>query len=389
MEVTNIKPNVDLIALGSRSIYLVGTAHISHSSADLAEEVIREVKPHSVAVELCASRYESLKDPERWKNTDIVSVIRKGRAYVLMAQLALAAFQKKLGAQLHIKPGAEMLRACDTAEQIGAALTMADRDIKTTLKRTWASISLWTSVRLVSTMLVNLFGNQKIDLSEIERLKSADALEEMLGEFSEKLPQVRTALIDERDQYLSQKIKHSPGEKVVAIVGAGHVPGIKKWIEQDLDLAPLEIIPPKGKTALIVGWLMFIAVMGMVVWGFTQSGAMASWEMLKAWFWITGFSAAVGSALAMAHPLTVVCSFLVSPFTTLHPVLASGWFAGLIEAWLRRPRVSDFETIADDLTSFQRLLRNRISRILAVIIMTNLGGTIGSVIGTWTIANML
>jgi len=389
MEIVSLRKNVDLLKLDGREIYLIGTAHISQASADLVEEIITQIKPDSVAVELCAPRFQSLKDPERWKNTDIVSVIREGKIWVLMAQLALAAFQKKLGAKLHIKPGAEMLRALELAEKTGSNQVLADREIKTTLKRTWAAVGFGSALRLLSSMTMNLLGDKEIDLEEIERLKASDALEELVGEFSEKLPGVKTALIDERDQYLSQKIKRAPGNKVVAVVGAGHVPGIKRFIETEIDLAPLEVIPEAGKLGRKIGWALFALVTAIITAGFMRAGAGMSFEMIKAWFWITGLAAAVGAALALPHPLTVIAAFLSSPVTTLHPILASGWVSGLVEALIRKPRVADFDTIADDFTSVRGVFRNRISKILVVIILTNLGGTIGSIVGTYTIASML
>ncbi|RMG39308.1 MAG: TraB family protein, partial [Candidatus Dadabacteria bacterium] len=194
--------NVELIRLDHKIIFLVGTAHISKKSAELVSDVIEQVRPDSVAVELCHSRYQSLKDPDRWKNMDIVSVIREGRAYVLVAHLLLASFQKKLGDQLDIKPGIEMLKAVEAAEKAGAETVLADRDVRITLKRIWASLDIWSMSKLIATMLGATISDTKIDEAEIERLKSADALEEAMREFSESLPKVRTALIDERDKYL-------------------------------------------------------------------------------------------------------------------------------------------------------------------------------------------
>ncbi len=389
LTIENIKPNLDLLRLDDKEIYLVGTAHVSHASTELTEQTIRDIKPDTVCIELCDSRFESLKDPEKWKRTDIISVLRQKRMYVLMAQLVLAAFQKKLGAQLHIKPGAEMMRAAEVAKEVGSEIVLADRDIRTTLKRTWASISFFTSAKVLGAMIGSLFSDKQIDVQEIERLKSTDALEELMGEFSQKLPGVRTALIDERDIFLSQKIRQANGSKIVAIVGAGHIPGIKKFMAESIDLKPLMEIPPANKIGKIIGWGMLIAFIVILIWGFVHSGAAASYEMMKAWFWITGFSAAVGAALSIGHPLTVISAFLSAPFTTLHPLLASGWIAGLVEAYIRKPRVMDFETVLDDITTVKGVFRNRISKVLLVCILTNLTGTIGAFLGTWTIANML
>ncbi|MBX7137765.1 MAG: TraB/GumN family protein [Oligoflexia bacterium] len=388
-ESQNFGPNVDLLRYGEKEIYLVGTAHLSQASTELVDHVVREIRPDTVAVELCESRYRSLKDPDRWKNTDLLSVIREGRGYVLLAQLLLTAFQKKLGNQLKIKPGAEMMRAVAVADEVGAATVMADREIRTTLKRTWSVLSIWSAAKLIATMLGSVLGDHKIDEAEIERLKNTDALEGALQEFSEHLPSVRVTLIDERDQFLAAKIREAGQKKIVAVVGAGHVPGIKRHLNEAIDVEALSTVPPKSLRSRIGGWLFLAVFVGFIIYGFVQAGAEKGIDMMQMWFWVTGFAAAFGSALALAHPLTVLSAFIASPFTTLHPLLASGWVAALVEAMIRKPRVSDFETIADDITSVRGAYRNRISRILLVMILTNVFGSIGAVLGLGVIAGML
>ena len=389
MQIIEEHDNVDHIPLGDRSIYLVGTAHISKKSVELAEEIIREIKPDSVAVELCHSRYESLKNPDRWKNMDIVQIIRQGKSYVLMAQLMLAGFQKKLGSQLDIKPGAEMMQAIKVADDVEAETVLADRDIRTTLKRTWSALGFWSMVKLIATMITGLFSKQSIKEEEIERLKSSDALEELMKEFSDALPGARKALIDERDQYLAAKIRSAPGTSVVAVIGAGHVPGIKEWIHKDIDLDELTIIPPPGKVGRIVAWSIPVLLLVLVGIGFFRSGATTSLHMLEAWFWINGGLAAVGAALALGHPLTVIAAFFAAPFTSVNPFISAGWVAGLVEAAVRRPTVQDFEEVADDIVTMRGFLKNRISRILLVVILTTLFSAVATFIGFSEIASQL
>ncbi len=383
------RDNVDLIRLGERSIYLVGTAHISKKSTELAESVIREVKPDTVAIELCEPRYQSLQDPDRWKKTDVVSVIRAGKAYVLMAQLMLAGFQKKLGQQLDVKPGAEMLAAAQVAKEVGANLVFADREVRTTLKRTWANLSFGSTLKLCSAMGSGLFSDEKISEEEIERMKSSDALHELMREFSAKLPEVRETLIDERDKYLTAKVQNAPGKTIVAVVGAGHVPGMLSLFGNEIDTAPLDIIPPKGRISRILAWTIPAIVLGLVIWGFFTSGAGASMQMVSAWFWINGLFAAFGAALALPHPLTILSAFVSAPFTSLNPFIASGWVAGLVEAMLRKPLVSDFESIADDIVTMKGIWSNRVSRILLVVAMTNIFGSLGALFGIGMISSML
>lgn len=388
-EIRQLKDNVDVVQLGDKTIYLVGTAHISKKSSDLAEEIIREFKPDSVAIELCESRYQSLRDPDRWKKTDVVSVIRTGKAYVLMAQLLLAGFQKKLGSRLDVKPGAEMLRAADTAIDLGSQIVFADREIRTTLKRTWGALGVFSMVRLCFAMGSGVFGDQEITEEEIERMKSSDALHELMNEFSEKLPEVRETLIDERDRYLTAKIQNAPGNTIVAVVGAGHVPGMKKLFGQQIDVAPLETLPPKSFLSKAMAWLIPGSVLALLAWAFIESGAAASAQVATAWFWINGVFAALGAALALPHPFTIAAAFVAAPFTSLSPLLASGWVAGLVEALVRKPLVSDFENIADDIVSLKGIWRNRVSRILLVVALTNIFGSIGALFGIGWISSMI
>lgn len=388
-EISPFKDNVDLVRIGEKTIYLVGTAHISQKSTELAEEIIREVKPDSVAIELCEPRFQSLKDPDRWKKTDVVSVIRAGKTYVLMAQLLLAGFQKKLGNQLNIKPGAEMLRAATVAEELGCKVIFADREIRTTLKRTWGALGLRSMFRLLFAMGNGVLSDQAISEEEIERMKGSDALHELMREFSEKLPEVRRTLIDERDQYLAAKVQSAPGNTIVAVVGAGHVPGMKLLFGQPIDVAPLETLPPKKLLTKIIGWTMPSIVIGLILWGFFQSGAVASAQMISAWFWINGLFAALGAALALPHPLTILSAFVSAPFTSINPFIASGWVAGLVEAMLRKPLVSDFENIADDVVTLKGIWSNRVSRILLVVALTNIFGSLGALFGIGWISSML
>ncbi len=384
-----IEANVDLVRLGDKLVYLVGTAHVSKKSAELAERIIKDIKPDSVAVELCDSRFQALQDPDRWKNTDIVKVIRSGRAYLLMAQLLLAGFQKKIGEKLEVKPGLEMLLSINAAKEVNAQTVLADRDIRTTLKRTWSALSLWSASKLITAMISSLFVAEEISEEEVERLKSLDALEVMMKELSDAIPEVRQTLIDERDQYLAAKIQEAPGKSVVAILGAGHIPGVKKLLGTKIDIAPLEVIPPKGLVSKLIGWSIPIIFIGMIVGGFFTAGSGASIEMVKTWIVVTGTFASIGALLAFSHPLTVVSAFVGAPFATINPFIAAGWISGLVEAMIRKPRVADLEHIADDVTTLRGFWKNRVSKILLVVAFTNLGAMAGMFIGIPMVASYL
>lgn len=379
--VTPIEDNVDRLEVDGRSIYLVGTAHVSPASAVLVDRVIREQRPDSVCLELCNSRYETLTNPERWKETDLYSVIRDGRAYVLMAQLALAAFQRKLAREFKIRPGEEMHRAMRAATATGADVVLVDREIRTTLKRAWAGAGFGAMLRMVWSLVVSLFNSDTVTAEEIEKLKGNDELAVMLEEFSGALPGVKKALIDERDQYLAAKIRRAPGQRVVAVVGAGHVPGIKRVFSDDIDLAALDELPPAKPVFRLVGWGIPLLLFALVAAGFAFSGRETGEQMILAWVLANGIAAAAGTLIALAHPVTVVTAFLAAPLTSLNPTIAAGWVCGLVEAWLRKPRVLDLERVGDDVTTLPGIWRNRVTRVLLVVILANLGSSLGTFVG--------
>lgn len=383
------RANLDIIERDGQKIYLVGTAHVSQSSVELAESVIREISPDAVAVELCEPRFKALRDPERWKNTDIVEIIKQGKVFLLLAQLILATFQRKLGKELQIKPGAEMLKAVTVAEELNIPVVLADRDVKVTLRRTWASLSRFQKFKLLIQLPAKAILNEKIEPQEIERLKESDALDAAMLELSKAFPGVQKALIDERDQYLAAKIRAATGKKIVAIVGAGHVAGIKRYLDQPIDLDNLEAMPPRGRTGRIILWGLSILIVASLVYATTNSGIEQGLEMAKSWVLLTGGSAALGALLALSHPLTILMAFISGPLTTLAPITRPGWFAGLTEAILRKPKVADLECILDDMTSFRGVWSNRFSRILLVVVFTNILGRMGMLLAIGKMASFI
>lgn len=390
MNKSELPENVHLFEKDGREIYIVGTAHVSLKSAELVESVVREVQPDSVAVELCAPRFRALKNPEEWKKTDIVQVIKQGKAYLLLAQLVLSGFQKKIGKKLGVKPGLEMLRAVEVAEELGAETVLADREVTITLKRTWGRLGFWKGMKLLATLLAEGFApGEELSEEEIERLKTADVLEEAMQEFARALPTVRESLIDERDKYLASKIKAAPGAKVVAVVGAGHVPGISRYLHEEIDLAPLETIPPPSPWLKVIGWGIPLLILALIVYGAMTAGTAVGAQMLWDWIWVNAVFGALGSALALAHPLTILVALIVSPFTSANPAVAAGWVTGLVEATLRKPRVEDFESLTEEPLTLRLVYSNRVTRVLLVVILTNLLGSIGTFLSGGVIASRL
>jgi pheromone shutdown-related protein TraB len=384
-------PHVERIDLPAGTVYLVGTAHISRESVELARTVIEHIKPSSVAIELCESRLKAIQNPEGWKNMDVVQAIREGRGHLLLSQLLLAAFQKKIGAATDVRPGAEMLEAISVAKAMNAELILADRSIRTTLKRVWGHLGFLSAMKLISTIIAGLISGERVKPEDIERLKERDALSAALEEFGQVFPEVESTLIGERDRYMSEMIRRAPAFPTVAIVGAGHVPGISRILREGLsiDLSPLEEIPNKTGLGRMLRWIIPTLIIIIVFIGSFRSGKDAGTAMAFSWIIATGSTAAIGAILALAHPLTIFTATMVAPFTAVNPFLRSGWIAALIEAALRRPRVGDLEGVLDDMTTVRGWYRNRVCRVLLVLISVNLMGIIGGIVAVPLIARHL
>ena len=367
----------------------MGTAHVSRQSAQQVRQIIQENKPETVCVELCQSRYQSIRQKERWQETDIVKIIKEKKSFLLLSNLLLASFQKRIAKKIDIKPGAEMIAAIEAAEAVGAEIYLADRDIRTTLARTWRAMGLWSKVKLMFQIILSLGEVEEIKEEDIEKMKQEDVLESLLSEVGKSLPILKDILIDERDQYLADKIKNAPGQKIVAVVGAGHVQGIKKYWNTDINIQALEQLPPKKKFSGILKWLIPGAIIAMFIAGFFFGGAKAGKDMLIWWIAANAILAGLGSIIALAHPATIISSMLAAPLTSLNPMIAAGWVSGLVEAFSRKPKVKDLETLPDDIMSVRGFWRNKVTRILLVVVFTNLGSSIGTLVAFPVIVKML
>ena len=361
-----------------KEIILLGTAHVSKESAESVEQLIKEERPDTVSIELCKSRYQSITQKKQWQDRDLLKVIREKKAFLLLLNLMLAYFQKKIGKQFGINPGEEMIRAIKTAEETGAQVHLADRDIRITLSRIWRLMGLWTKLKLLFQFIVSVGDVDTIQEEDIEKMKKADVLDTLLSEIGGSLPELKQILIDERDQYLAEKIRTAPGRKIVAIVGAGHVLGIQKYWNKEVDIEKLEEMPPGGKFSRFLKWIVPLLILGIIIVGFFVSGTTTGTQMIKWWVIANAVLAGVGAALALAHPLTVLSAVIASPLTSLNPTIAAGWVAGLVEAFLRRPKVRDFENLPEDISSLKGFWKNKITRILMVVVFTNLGSSLGA-----------
>lgn len=381
-------PNTTLIERDGRRIYLVGTAHISQKSVDEVRTVIESVRPDTVCVELCQTRFDAMTDDSRWRKLDIFQVLKQKKALFLMANLALSAYQRRLGEKLGVEPGAELMAGVRQAEACGSKLVLADRDIQVTLKRTWSNLGFWGKNRILAGLVAGIFGaTEELDEAELEQMKDRDTLTEKMKLFAEAHPKVKQPLIDERDLYLVSSIREAPGETIVAVVGAGHVPGMLENLETVVDRAAISVIPPPGLGARLAPWLIPALVVGGLAWGILDRGATGEnlVDMLLAWVLPTSIGAAVGTIAALAHPLTVLAGLLSAPLTTLHPAIAVGMITAPIEAWKRRPTVADCERIKDDAESLAGWYKNPFLRVLVVFILSNLGASIGVWVGLGSI----
>ncbi len=385
----NPESNIHRLSHGDRDIILIGTAHVSRESAELVRATIETEKPDTVCVELCESRWQSIQQKSRWRDMDIVKVVKEKKAFLLLSNLILASFQRRIADKMDIQPGQEMITAIETAEATGARTWLADRDIRTTLARTWRSMSLWGKAKLLFQLLLSLGEVDDLKEADIEKMKQEDVLDALLNEIGASQPVIRNILIDERDRYLAQRIKAAPGEKIVAVVGAGHVPGIRRYWEREFDLAELEVLPPKSSLSDALKWIIPAAIILLFAWGFYAGGSQAGSDMILWWVAANGILAGIGAIIAWGHPLTVISSVLSAPLTSLNPMIAAGWVSGLVEAFSRKPKVRDFETLQDDIRSVRGFWSNKVTRILLVVVFTNLGSSLGTFIAFPMIVRVL
>ncbi|CAM3799064.1 TraB/GumN family protein [Mesobacillus thioparans] len=375
-----VEDNITRIDMNGKEYILIGTAHVSRHSAQQVKEVIEAERPDSVCVELDEQRYKTIMEGSKWKEMDIIQVIKEKRASLLLMNLAISSFQNRMAKDLGIKAGQEMIQGIESAKEVGAHLVLADRNIQITFSRIWGNLGLKGKALLLSQIITSIFSKDSISEEDLEQLKEQDTINAMLNEFTETFPRLKKPLIDERDQYLAQKIKDAPGEKIVAVLGAAHVPGIKEQIKKEHDLKKLRALPPKSNWPKIIGWSIPVIILAIIVYTFAANPT-AGFSQTVSWILWNGSLSALGAAIAMGHPLTILTAFIAAPITSLNPLLAAGWFAGLTQAYIRRPNVKDFESLSEDVFSVKGFWRNKVSRILLIVVLANLGSSFGTFIG--------
>jgi pheromone shutdown-related protein TraB len=374
-----MQDNVFRIDYYGKEIILIATAHVSKESAALVQSVIDIEKPDSVCIELDEARYQTIQNSDSWERMDIINVIKSKKIIFLLANLALSSYQKRIAAKLDIMPGQEMLQGITSAKEIGANLVMADRSIQTTFMRIWRKLSLMEKGKLFFSFFMGSDMDTDITEVELQSMLKEDMLTSVIKDMHAQFPKIGDILLSERDQYLASKIKEAPGEKVVAILGAAHVPGVREEIFKTQDRSLLDEVPPANKMFKIIEWLIPAIVVALIIYGFMMS-VQTGLAQLGAWVIWTGSLAAVFTAISFGHPLSIITSFVVAPISTLNPLLACGWFTGIVEAILRKPTVHDVHKIPEDISSVKGFFRNRFLRVLLIVVMANLGSSLGTFI---------
>ena len=251
---------------------------------------------------------------------------------------------------------------------------------------------------MLAALLSSIFTKEKLTSEDIERLKNRNALDEMMGELAEYLPSAKEVLIDERDRYLATKIYQAKGNRVFAVLGAGHLNGVISWIERleaakeespDSGLDAISNVPPRGIVSRALPWLIPVAVAAIIVAGFLRAGWQEGLSMLWLWILVNGTLSAAGALVALAHPITIIVSFLAAPITSMNPTIGVGFVSGILEAFLRKPRVRDFEHLHDDIASVRGFYRNRLTHVLVVFLLSSVGSAIGTFIGIPWLTSLL
>lgn len=383
------RKNVTILHHEGREFHIIGTAHVSRKSVEEVQAVIEELEPDTVCVELDQMRYEALTDDTRWRKLDIFQVIRQKKVLFLMASLALQAYQRRLGDQLGVKPGAELLAGVDTAKRVGAEVVLADRDVQATLRRTWANLGFVNKLKLISALGASVFDTETIEEEQIEALKDREHISDMMGEFAKVMPEVKVPLIDERDQYLMSAITDAPGKVVVGVVGAGHVEGMIKQLGKKVDREALAALPPAKPWVGLLKWVIPAIILAAFYYGYRQHQGEDLMQMLKAWVLPNAIVCAIFTAVAGGKILSVIAAFIASPITSLNPTIGAGMVVGLVEALLRKPTVEDAEQLGKEVNTFAGMRKNPFSRILLVFIAAQIGSALGAYIGLGWVLSLL
>ena len=367
---------------------LLGTAHVSRASVDAVNAMLAHERFDAVAIELCESRAQGMRDPDAFRQTDLFQVIRQGKAGMVAASLVLSSFQQRLADQYGIQPGAEMKAAMDGAEARGTPLWVVDRDVGTTLKRAWRSVGFWQRFGLLGGLLASVFDREDIAEHEIEKLKQSDLLESAFSDFASQSEPLYRSLIAERDAYMAARLReeaardpNGQSRRVLVVIGAGHLKGLATQLRDGQDepattVATLAQTPPKARWPKWVAVGLVIAVFALIAYAFHRNTALGT-HVLMNWVLFTGGFAAIGALLAGGHPLSIAAAFVAAPIKPFRPGIPAGGISAMAEAWVRKPRVGDFETLRDQVGHWSGWWKNRVARTLLNFFLVSVGTLIG------------
>lgn len=386
---------------GEQFITVLGTAHISRASADKVRELLASGEFDAVAVELCAGRHEKMTNPDTLAELDLFEAIKQGKGPMIWANLAIGAFQQRMAEQVDIEPGAELKAAIEEADRADYPISLIDRDIGITMKRIYRSVPFRRRMVLLTGLIQSVLSRQSISKEEIEQLKEGDILESAFSQFAKKDSELYRSLIDERDQYMALRLiqitNHTEHHHIVAVVGAGHLNGIKGYLDQycdfsdnelDAALSELKQLPEKKSIGKYVPWLITALILSGFAIGFSKNASLG-WDLVLTWVMINGGFASIGALIAAAHPLTILGAFIAAPITSLNPMIGAGMVTSALEIWLRKPRMRDFDSLRHDTAHFTGWWHNRISRTLLVFILSSLGSAIGTYVAGFIIFDRL
>ena len=363
---------------------LLGTAHVSQASVAAVEKAIDSGRYDAVAVELDAQRLQAMTDPEALARLDLVQVIRKGRVALFAANLALAAYQRRLASQLGIEPGAELKQAVGLARAQHLPVYLIDREVGTTFKRASARLGWFGKFKLAGGLLTGLFASDEVGEEEIEKLKQGDMLEASFGDFASESPELYETIIAERDRYMATRLREEGGQgarSVLAVVGAGHLAGLARHLADDTEeptalREQLEYIHQRRRVPWITLGLLTVIVTGILI-GFHRGGFAMGSDLLLQWALYTGGLAALGALLAGSHPLSILVAALAAPLKPFRLSVPAGTFSALVEVHLRKPAYPDFLTLRDDAQTLRGWYRNRVTRVVLTFLLTSAGSALG------------
>ena len=380
--------SIEQIQCQDKIVILVKTAHVSAQSVEDVKQAIEQYQPTIVCVELDKKRAKNILEPQDWEKTDIISIIKNKQTLYLLSNLILSNYQRKIAEQLKLPLGAEMVTAINIANENNIPLRYIDRPIQLTFSRIWRLLTFKEKFSLLVELIASSFSDEKITTDQLEEMKNSDMIEQALSQIQGKYSTIKQVLIDERDQYMAAKINQIHRPVVLAVVGAAHANGIKENLDKKQNLKQLESIPKKKLPSKLIGWIIPVAIVALIIASFSIDTKVGL-QQIKTWVLLNGTLSAIGTALVLAHPLTILTAFVVAPISSLSPLLAAGWFAGLVEALVKKPQVKDIQRVSEDFKSVRLMLKNRFIKILLVVIMANIFSSIATFLSSFQIIKNL